>query len=161
VKKVLEALKPRKDMRDLLYENNLPDWFVRQVNQRYAWNWTEALWDLRSGQFFYPSNNFLADEVETIVPDGPFSGLDPRNLGELLIRKLAAVAFVSLHELPAFSSSSDLAQSLPRSLQIDGFDVDRTNVRLILLEGPVSARLFNQVGYNQWHTGERCCVEAH
>jgi hypothetical protein len=137
VKKVLEALSTRKDMRDHLYENDLPAWFIRQANQRYAWNWLEALMDLRNGQFFYPPHSH--DEVDTIVPDDDaFSRLPPKDLGEVLIRKLAAVAFVSLHEIPA--ASFGLTESLPRSLQLDGYDVDEINVRLVPLEGPVSAK---------------------
>ena len=64
--------------------------------------------------------------------------MDATDLGELLIRKLAAICVVLLPDLPA--KVSDLAQSLPRSLQLDGFAVDKTKVKLVLLEGPVSAR---------------------
>jgi hypothetical protein len=139
VSKVLDVLGKRGDMRELLYENDLPDWFVRQVYQRYAWNWMEALMDLRNGQFFYPTSDYLADEVDTIVPDDdPFARLTPRDAGEVLIRKLAAVAFVLLPEIP--SRSNELSHSLPRSLQLDGYDVDKANIVLVPLEGPVSAK---------------------
>ena len=138
VKRVLEALMTRNDMREVLYEQGLPDWFVRRVSQHYAWNWMEALWDLRGGKFFYTSQSYLTEEDDTIVPGGPFSELAPTDLGELLIRKLAAVCVVLLPNLP--SKFYDQAQPLPRSLQLDGYDVDKANVRLVPLEGVVSAK---------------------
>lgn len=140
VKRVLEGLMASKsDMRDVLYENNMPDWFVRQVSQRYAWNWMEALWDLRGGTFFYPTNSIYSKEISTIVPeDHPSSGLHPKDLGEVLIRKLAAVCVVLLPTLP--TKFYNQALSLPRSLQLDGYDVDKANVKLVPLEGAVSAK---------------------
>jgi hypothetical protein len=72
------------------------------------------------------------------VPEGPFSELAPTDLGELLIRKLAAICVVLLPDLPA--KFYNVAQSLPRSLQLDGYDVDKANVRLVPLEGAVSAK---------------------
>jgi hypothetical protein len=141
VKRVLDALMAMKnDMREVLYEQGMPDWFVRQVNQRYAWNWIEALWDLRSGAFFNRSQSYsyLSEESDSIVPEGLFSHFHPPDLGEILIRKLAAVCVVLLPSLP--SSFYNQAQSLPRLLQLDGFDVDKVNVRLVPLEGAVSAK---------------------
>jgi hypothetical protein len=135
VKRVLDGLGGMHDRRDLLYEHDFPDWFIRQT-QRYAWNWIEVLWDLRSGTFFYTENHF-ADEDDTIIPNGPLAQSDAIELGELFIRKLAALAVVFLPELP--SRTIPIVQSLPRLLQLDGFDVDRAKVKLVLLEGPISA----------------------
>jgi hypothetical protein len=134
VKRIFEQLMLTKDMKDVLYEHGLPDWFIRQMYERYNWNWMEALWALRSGDFFWPRNQY-GDEVETIIPEGPFSSVHLKDLGEWLIRKLAAVAVVlSIRGLPS------LGLSLSRSLELDGFVVDEKNEQLIPLEGPISAR---------------------
>jgi hypothetical protein len=139
VKRVLAGLTERGvDFRDLFYESGFPDWFIRQVNERYARNWIEVFWSLRSGAFFYHPTGHFDDEEYTIVPNGPLSHFEATELGEQFIRKLAAFAFVRLHQVPPMYSA--LAESLPRSLQLDGFDVDRANMKLVLLEGPVSAQ---------------------
>jgi hypothetical protein len=136
VKRFLDGLMGKVDMQEVLYEQGLPDWFVQQAYQRFEWNWMEALWSLRKGTFF---RDFYSGEKDaTIVPEGPFSKLNPTDLGELLIQKLAAACVVLS---PYFGlSSSDIAQSLSRSLQLDGFDVDKSSVNLVPLEGSVSAK---------------------
>jgi len=127
------------DMRDVLYEQGMPDWFVRQVSQRYGWNWMDALWDLRAGTFFDPPNSIFSEEISTIIPeDHPLSHLHLADVGEVLIRKLAAVCAVLLPSLP--TKFYNQALSLPRSLQLDGYDVDKANVILVPLEGMVSAK---------------------
>jgi len=139
VKRVLDGLMTNNDMKEVLYEQGLPDWFLQRVIQRYEWNWMEVLWDLRNGKFFYTSASYYSEEINTIVPEeDPFSLLDPTELGEGLIKKLAAVCVVLSPHLP--SRLSDLFYSLPRSLQLDGFDVDKINVKLVPLEGSVSAK---------------------
>lgn len=139
VTRVLDGLGERGfDFRYVFYESNFPDWFIRQVQQRYARNWIEIFWGLRSGEFFYHPTGHFDDEEHTIVPNGPLSHFEAAQLGELFIRKLAAFAFVRLHDVPAKYAA--LTESLPRSLQLDGFDVDKVNAKLIPLEGPVSAQ---------------------
>src|ERR1700723_1788756 len=133
VKRVLDGLTERGfDFRELLYESGFPDWFIKQAYQRYARNWIEILWDLRSGAFFYHPTGHFDDEEYTIVPHGPLPHGDAAQLGELFIRKLAAFAVVRLRQISPMYSA--LADSLPRSLQLDGFDVDRANVKLVPVE---------------------------
>jgi hypothetical protein len=136
VKRVLDGLSEVHDRRELLYENNFPDWFIRQA-QRYAWNWMDVLWDLRSGAFF-TIQHYLNEEDGSIVPNGPLSQTDALDLGELFIRKLAAVSVVSLDQVPSRLFQS--VQSLPRLLQLDGFGVDKAKVKLVPMEGLVSAQ---------------------
>src|SRR5450755_3112089 len=67
-----ELFNRRSDVRETLYENNFPDWFVRK-SQLYATNWMEILMDLRRGTFFFPPNNIYAEEIVTLegVTDDP------------------------------------------------------------------------------------------
>ena len=84
---------------------------------------------LRRGAFFY-SNSTYATPGETIIPEQRF--LEPERakvLGEYFIQKLAAFACTL--------ASSD---SLMRSIQLDGFDLDTAKLKLIPLEGPVSVQ---------------------
>jgi hypothetical protein len=129
----------RSDVRETLYENGFPDWFVRR-SQQYAGQWLEILMDLRKGTFFYPPNNAYVEEYETIegVTDDPRWDGDLASFGEFYIQKLAAFAST----LGALSRGRITVTSEPllRSLQLDGFDVDKANLRLVPLEGPVSAQ---------------------
>jgi hypothetical protein len=114
---------------DELYANNFPDWFVIQVQSQFMWDWSSVLVSLRRGAFFY-SNSTYATPGETIIPEQRF--LEPERaklLGEYFIQKLAAFACTQ--------ASSD---SLMRSIQLDGFDVDTAKLKLIPLEGPVSVQ---------------------
>src|ERR1700680_1821846 len=120
----------RSDVRETLYENNFPDWFVKRL-QQYAGQWLEILMALRNGAFFYPPNNIYTEEHETIegVTDDPHWNGDPVDLGEFYIQQLAAFICTQSKSEPVF-----------RSLQLDGFDVDTKGLRLVPLEGPVSAQ---------------------
>ena len=139
LKRVLDALFDRRsDVRETLYESGFPDWFIQQVASRYAWNWLEVLWGLRRGRFFYAADSPFGDEIDTIVPNGALSQMDASELGEVLIRKLAAFAVASSRRIP--SQYSALGDALSRSLQLDGFGVDKVKLKLVSLEGPVSAQ---------------------
>jgi hypothetical protein len=114
---------------DELYANDFPDWFVFQVQNQFLWDWSSILVNLRRGAFFY-SNSPYATPGEAIIPEQRF--LEPERakfLGEHFIQKLAAFA------CPLASTDS-----LIRSIQLDGFDVDTAKLRLIPLEGPVSVQ---------------------
>jgi hypothetical protein len=114
---------------DELYANDFPDWFVIQVQNQLMWDWSSVLVSLRRGAFFY-SNDTYATPGETIIPEQRFLQPDrARQLGEHFIQKLAAFACTL--------ASSD---SLMRSIQLDGFDVDTAKLKLIPLEGLVSAQ---------------------
>jgi hypothetical protein len=152
VKKILASLKDAgNNMTDLLYEHGLPDWFIRQISGHYGWHWMNAFWDLRSGNFFFTSGPY-SDESESIVPEH-FSNVEPTDLGEAMIRKLAATCVVVLEDIrkgikvgkrgataPLASWVLRDSESLVRSLQLDGFGVDKKSLKLVSLEGPISAR---------------------
>src|SRR5258708_37532485 len=112
------------DYTKLLYGRDFPDWFVAQASNCYDWNWQNILIALRTGNSFDSSSYF---------PDGGITGeywsrAEKRALGDKLIQRLAALAVT----LPR-------GESVYHSLQLDGFDVDKSDLRLIGLEGPISA----------------------
>jgi len=120
----------RSDVRETLYENDFPDWFVRRL-QQYAAQWLEMLMDLRKGAFFFAPSNIYVEDYEAIegVTDDPHWNDDPVDIGEFYIQKLAA-----------FICTQPGSDSVLRSLQLDGFDVDTNRLKLVTLEGPVSAQ---------------------
>jgi len=129
----------RSDVREILYENGFPDWFVKR-SQQYAGQWLDILMDLRKGTFFYPPNSIYAEEHETIegVTSEPHWDGDLVAFGESYIQKLAA--FASTLGVLSRGGITFTSEPLRRSLQLDGFDVDKANLRLVRLEGPVSAQ---------------------
>lgn len=137
MKRVLDALADANlDVGEVLYENEFPDWFVIQAANRHAWKWVSILVDLRRGTLFFDRD--AMGRVHCIVhPLAGLSEMDALSLGEAYVQKLAAFAVV-------FSSRSReatlLGDSLLRSLQLDGFEVNKTALELVPLEGPVSAQ---------------------
>lgn len=138
----------KSDVRETLYGNDFPDWFVRRV-QQYAGNWLEILMDLRKGAFFYPPNNAYVEEYEIIdgVTDDPHWDGDLVSFGEFYIQKLAAFA-TTLGSISR-GKTTFTSETVMRSLQLDGFDVDKPNLKLVPLEGPVSAipAIFQQLNF--------------
>jgi hypothetical protein len=113
---------------EILYANNFPDWFVGQAMQRYDWAWLPLLIDLRRGNFFLASDGIGG--TASIVPGQPYpSPGDTAAWGESLTQRLAA-----------FAATLPGGEDLVRSLQLDGFDVDKVKWRLLPFEGPVSAQ---------------------
>lgn len=100
----------------------------------------EILMDLKKGSFFYPPNNIYAEENETIegVAGDPHWDGDAVELGEFYVQKLAA--FASTLGSLSRGSTTITSESLRRSLQLDGFDVDEVSLTLLPIEGPVSAQ---------------------
>jgi hypothetical protein len=111
---------------ELLYERDFPDFFIDHAKRwEYQWDWTRILMDLRNGSFLYYQNTYN----RTSITGKPLAQSDARALGEWLIHRLAAFATI----LPT-------GEAVMRSLQLDGFDVDKDNLALVPLEGPVSAQ---------------------
>jgi hypothetical protein len=128
LKRVFEAIINRNsNYGDLLYERDFPDWFVIHATQAHSWDWTSMLVELRRGAFFFVQD--ITGWQTCIVNDRP--DLTPEQaklLGEAYIQRLAA-----------FATTLPGSDSLLRSLQLDGFDVNKERLRLVPLEGPVSA----------------------
>jgi hypothetical protein len=87
----------------------------------------KILMDMRDGRFFF-CHNTLSTSRQSIV-SRYLSDDDAKSLGEDLIQRLAA-----------YASTLPESADLRRSLQLDGFHVDRENLRLVPLEGNVSAQ---------------------
>jgi hypothetical protein len=114
---------------EILYEHDFPDWFIIQATQRHDWNWVPLLIDLRRGTFCYVRDNIGG--IRCIVPlNIPIhTEGDAAVYGEYFIQRLAA-----------FATTLPGSEELLRSLQLDGFDVDKVKWKLVPLEGPVSAQ---------------------
>jgi hypothetical protein len=138
LKHVLEVfIAIRLNIAEVLYENNFPDWFIMQANNRHAWNWMSVLMDLRRGTFFFDRDGIGRTRCIVPLDVGLHSEADAALLGEFYIQKLAAFAIALA---PSSRESLLLSESLLRSLQLDGFDVDKVNLELVPLEGAVSAQ---------------------
>jgi len=125
---LMRALREQKvNYMELLYANDFRDWFVGQADTYYRWNWTEILMELRNGHFFFASSGYWT--TATNITGAYLSENDARLLGEDLIQRLAALA-----------TSLPTGKNVLRSLQLDGFDVNREKLTLIPLEGAVVLR---------------------
>jgi hypothetical protein len=113
----------------LLYARDFPAWFVTQAENYYHWNWQRILFELRDGRFFFTQGSHPSDSHT--ITGGCLSEAEAMRWGELFIQRLAALAAQTT--LPT-------GESVLRSLQLDGFAVDCEKLRLVPLEGPVSAR---------------------
>jgi hypothetical protein len=114
---------------ELLYARDFPAWFVTHAEDFYHWNWQRILFELRDGRFFFSQYGQAPDSHS--ITGGCLSETEAKRWGELFIQRLAALA--TLTTLPT-------GESVLRSLQLDGFAVDQEKLRLVPLEGPVSAR---------------------
>ena len=114
---------------EFLYARDFPAWFVTRAENLYHWNWQRILFELRDGRFFH-SHDSQASEANSI-PGGCLTEAEAIRWGEHFIQRLAALATQTT--LPT-------GESVLRSLQLDGFAVAGEKLRLVPLEGPVSAR---------------------
>ncbi len=114
---------------ELLYARDFPVWFVTRAENLYHWNWQRILFELRDGRFFLSHNSEASDAHS--IPGGCLPEAEAIRWGEHFIQRLAALATQTT--LPT-------GESVLRSLQLDGFAVDSKKLRLVPLEGPVSAR---------------------
>ncbi len=114
---------------EFLYARDFPAWFVTRAENLYHWNWQRILFALRDGRFFH-SHDSQASEANGI-PGGCLTEAEAIRWGEHFIQRLAALATQTT--LPT-------GASVLRSLQLGGFAVAGEKLRLVPLEGPVSAR---------------------
>jgi hypothetical protein len=118
----------RSDVREILCENDFPDWFIRRT-QQYAWNWLDVLLDLKRGTFFFIQGSFGDPRpIAEVTYDSHWDG-DLVRLGEFYVQKMAA-----------FICTQSGSDSVLRSLELEGLDVDMKNLTLVPIEGPVSAQ---------------------
>ena len=105
---------------ELLYANDFPDWFVSHADYFYAWNWRKILMDMRTGRFFFLST--YSSSVNIVTGEKYLSEDSAKALGESLIQRLAA-----------FATTLPTGESVLRSLQLDGFDVNWEKLALVPL----------------------------
>ena len=116
------------DFRRFLYEHDFPDWFVMHVDSGYDFDWDQILPDLRNGRFFFPRFAYFT-LPGTNISGQYLSEADVKEIGESMIERLAALACILAG-----------GSSVTNSLELDGFSADVQNLRLVPLEGPVSAQ---------------------
>jgi hypothetical protein len=138
LKQVLEVFVDRGlDFVETLYENGFPDWFVMQARDRHSWSWLPLLMDLRAGTFFFTRDQMGRVRCIVSLDVGLHSHEDAIRLGEFYIQRLAAFAIALA---PRSREALFVSESLLRQLQLDGFDVNKKNLTLVPIEGPVSAQ---------------------
>ncbi len=124
VMEVLEGHGGKVNMSRFLYEHEFEDWFVIHAESYYYFDWQRILMALRNTQFFYPSTTYFSSNS---ILGKPLSRSDAEVLGECLIQRLAALA-----------TTFQNGETVARSLEIDGFQVNQEKLSLVPLEGPVS-----------------------
>lgn len=114
------------DPGELLYENDFPDWFVTHSRSQYSFDWAEILPAVRNTQFFFPHTYFGGPG--TNITDRPhLSKGDAAVIGETLLQRLAAL-----------STTPSQGDAVERSLELDGFQADKKNLRLVPLDSIAS-----------------------
>ena len=113
---------------ELLYEHDFPDWFVTHSRSQYSFDWGQILPAVRNTQFFFPHTYFGGPG--TNITGRPYlSKEDAESIGEALLQRLAALAAT----LPE-------GETVARSLELDGFQVNQNELRLVPLESVTSER---------------------
>ena len=107
----------RRSLYRQLYEHDFRDWFLNHAEGMFRFDWQAILTSLRNTHFFFPGY---------CSPEHNITGeyLDERlaaSLGEKLIQRLAALATT----LPE-------GESVLRSLELDGFQVNREKLSPLL-----------------------------
>lgn len=116
------------DLGELLYENDFPDWFVTHSRSQYGFDWAQILPAVRNTQFFFP-HTYFGGPGTNITGRSYLSKEDALVLGETLLEHLAALAAT----LPT-------GEAVERSLELDGFQIDRKNLRLVPLDSVTSEK---------------------
>jgi hypothetical protein len=123
-----DELEEPPDFVELFYENGFPPWFAIHARSQYGYDWREILPAIRSTHFFFPHTYFGAPGAN--ITDKPY--LDEReaaDIGEWLLQRLAALTAT----LPG-------GEPVLRSLELDGLQVDKKNLRLVALDSVTSER---------------------
>jgi hypothetical protein len=106
-----------------LYQSTFPDWFITHAKFHYEFDWDNILRDLRNRSFFYSDSCDLSNSIT----------------GEYLNdEKLALYGEGLLTRLAAFIASQQIGSAVLRSLELDGFQLNKEKLCLVPLEGGVS-----------------------
>ena len=111
----------RRRLHRQLYEHDFPDWFLNHAEGMFRFDWQRILTSLRNTHFFF-TTSYLHSFVNIT---GRYLGdVEADALDEDLIQRLAALATT----LPE-------GESVLRSLELDGFQVNREKFSLVPLAG--------------------------
>jgi hypothetical protein len=110
-------LESEPDIGEFLYEHDFPNWFVTHARSHYTMDWGEILPAVRDGSFFFPHSYFAMPGTNITGQD--LNPADAEILGEILLQRLAALA-----------STMPGGESAARSLELDGFQVNKKNLEL-------------------------------
>ncbi len=113
---------------ELLYANDFPDWFVIHARNQYSFDWREILPVVRNTKFFFP-HTYFGGPGTSITGKPYLSKEDAAQTGERLLQRLAALA-----------STLPEGEEVQRSLELDGFQVDQKNLRLMQLDSVTSQK---------------------
>jgi hypothetical protein len=109
-----------------LYEHDFPHWFVTHAQSNYLFEWRRIIVDLRNGEFFFAGNSWFSGGVGSIL--GHYlDKSEAIELGATLLERLTVLA-----------TTLDDAESLKRSLEVDGLEPDVKTLKLHAVSGPVS-----------------------
>jgi hypothetical protein len=134
-------LEVRPDIGEFLYEHDFPDWFVTHSRSQYGFDWGDIIPAVRNTQFFFPHTYF----------GGPGANIT----GEYLDQQSAkAVDESLLQRLGALAATLPDSEVVARSLELDGFQVNKMELRLVPFDSVTSeqeeeervASLVNQSG---------------
>ncbi len=116
------------DFVELLYEHGFPDWFAIHARSQYSYHWREILPAIRNTQFFF-SHTYFGTPGANIAGQPHLSKEEAAAKGEWLLQRLAAL-----------TSTLPEAEEVLRSLELDGFQVDGKNLRLVALDSVTSEK---------------------
>ena len=115
-------------MVELLYEHDFPEWFIKHADTHYHFDWQDIIMDIRSTQFFFPHDHF-GRPGESITDQPDLSQGEAQVIGEACLGRLAALA-----------STLPDGEPVSRSLQLDGFDVNKQQLELVPIDSVTSER---------------------
>ena len=110
----------------ILYEYDFPDWFIEIAAPNLFFDWDRLIRELRKKSFFYGEDGYLVSPQDLSLEDVP-------EAAENFLEKLAAIAVIRI--APQYSLDSD---QLIRSIENDGYTIDKDAVQLVPAEGHVS-----------------------
>jgi len=111
---------------EFLYEHDFPDWFITHARTQYSFEWREIIPAIRNTQFFFP-HTYFSGPGANITGKPYLSPEEAVTLSEELLQRLTAAA-----------STLPDGEAVVRSLELDGFRVNKEELRLIPFDSVAS-----------------------